>query len=84
MIHFDVVAHTPQGALSVEVADHGDEDIVEMFRRHAVERLADVVVTGDAFHSELCAGVGIAAPVLVNALKGEKGKRLHEEAGVIG
>ncbi|MDE2914287.1 MAG: hypothetical protein OXL68_15325 [Paracoccaceae bacterium] len=77
-------AHAAQGALAVEVADHGDEAVVERLRWHAVERLADVVVTRDTLDSEHGAGVGIAAPVLEHALKGEKGRRMHEKTGECG
>lgn len=57
------MAHTTKGTLAVEVADHGDEDVVELLKWHTVERLADVVGKRETLHSKQGVGVGIRRTV---------------------
>ena len=72
-------AHGCERAARVEVPDDGVELGVEVFRRHAVQQLSDVVVAGDAVEAEQ--GVRVAAPAAFGqrALVRQERRRLHEE-----
>ncbi len=72
-------AHGRQRAVRVEVPDDGVELPVEVFRRHAVQELADVVVAGDAVQPEQGVRVGPPAPLGQRALVRKERRRLHEE-----
>ena len=72
-------AHGGQRVVRVEVLDEGVELVVEVFRRHAVEQLPDVVVAGDAGQAEQGVGVGAPARVGQRALVRQERRRLHEE-----
>ena len=72
-------AHGRQAAVRVEVPDDGVELGVEVFRRHAVEQLPDVVVAGDAVEAEQGVRVAAATAFGQRALMCQERRRLHEE-----